>query len=160
MRWSTRDKVGNGDLEIDEQSSTGAVVLIIIDGVRWSENFGDPNHQFIPHLANDLAPLGAINTAFYNDGLTLTVPGHAAFVTGTRQDIPNNGQVRPSAPTIFEYYRAALDAPSSEAVFVHDSFIEPVLIHSTHPNYGPDFGAQMLFTCTRMVVPWPGVLFN
>lgn len=125
---------------------TETVVLIIIDGVRWSETFGDPKHRFIPHLANDLAPLGAINTTFYNDGNTLTVPSHAAIVTGTWQDIPNTGQVHPSAPTIFEYYRAGLAAPASEAVFVHGSFIEAVLTYSTHPDYGPDFGAEMFFS--------------
>ena len=128
------------------QSPAGAVVLIIIDGARWSETFGDPESQFIPHLANDLAPLGAIDTAFYNDGRTLTVPGHAAIVTGTWQDIPNDGTVRPSAPTIFEYYRAAFDAPPSAAVFVHGSFIEPVLTYSTQPDYGPAYGAQMFFS--------------
>lgn len=129
------------------------MVLIIIDGARWSETFGDPDYQSIPHLANDLAPLGAINTAFYNEAMTLSVPGHAAIVTGTWQDIPNSGKVRPSAPTIFEYYRAAFDAPASDAVFVHGSFIEPALTYSTDPNYGENFGAQMFFS-DKPTVPY------
>jgi hypothetical protein len=126
--------------------STKAIVLIIIDGARWTETFGDPNRELIPHLANDLAPLGAISTAFYNDGLTLTVPGHAAIVTGTWQDLPNNGQARPPAPTIFEYYRAATGAAEDDAVFVHGSFIEPVLTYSIHPDYGEKFGARQFFS--------------
>jgi len=81
-------------------------------------------------------------------------------VTGTWQDIPNSGQVRPSAPTIFEYYRAALEVPSSETVFVHGSFIEPVLTYSTHPNYGPNFGAQMLFSNEPMVPYDDGMWVN
>ncbi len=128
------------------QPSTNAVVLIIIDGARWTETFGDPAHEFIPHLANDLAPLGAINTEFYNEASTWSVPAHAAIVTGTWQDIPNNGRVRPTAPTIFEYYRAAIGAPEDDAAFVHGSFIEPVLTYSTHPDYGADFGARMFFS--------------
>jgi hypothetical protein len=121
-------------------------VLIIIDGARWTETFGDPIYELIPHLANDLAPLGAINTAFYNDGSTWTVPGHAAIVTGTWQDLPNNGRVRPTAPTIFEYYRATTGASEDEAVFVHGSFIEPVLTYSSRPDYGANFGAGMFFS--------------
>lgn len=136
------------------QPSTKAVVLIIIDGVRWSETFGDPTHEFIPHLANDLAPLGAINTAFYNDADTLSVPGHAAIVTGTWQDIPNNGEVRPTMPTMFEYYRAATGAAEDDAVFVHGSTIEPVLTYSTHPDYGMAFGARMFFTPDPTTPPY------
>jgi hypothetical protein len=128
------------------QPSTKAVVLIIIDGARWTETFGDSTHTFIPHLANDLAPLGAINTAFYNDASTWSVPAHAAIVTGAWQDIPNTGRVRPTAPTIFEYYRKATGAPEDDAVFVHGSYIEPALIHSTHPDYGAEFGARMFFS--------------
>lgn len=120
--------------------------MIIIDGARWTETFGDPTHELIPHLANDLAPLGAINKAFYNDGITLSVPGHAAIVTGAWQDLPNNGQVRPTAPTIFEYYRLATGATEDDAVFVHGSFIEPVLTYSTHPAYGTEFGARQFFS--------------
>ena len=128
------------------QPSTRVVILIIIDGARWIETFGDRTHEFIPHLANDLAPLGAINTQFYNEASTWSVPAHAAIVTGAWQDIPNTGRVRPTAPTIFEYYRKATGAPADEAVFVHGSYIEPVLTYSTHPDYGADFGARMFFS--------------
>ncbi len=125
---------------------TRAVVVVIIDGARWTETLGDPEAAFVPHLARDLAPMGAINTAFTNDGATVTVPGHAALLTGTWENIPNDGSTRPAMPTIFEYFRQATGAPQTEAVFVHGSFIEPVLTYSTHPDYGPDFGAEMFFS--------------
>lgn len=125
---------------------TKAVILIIIDGARWTETFGDPTRELIPHLATDLAPLGAINTSFYNEAATLSVPGHAAIVTGTWQELPNDGTERPTVPTIFEYFRQATGASEHEAVFVHGSFIEPVLTYSTQPDYGADFGARMLFS--------------
>jgi hypothetical protein len=125
---------------------TKAVVLIIIDGARWSETFGDPSHELIPHLANDLAPLGVINTAFYNDGPTWTVPGHAAIVTGTWQDIANDGRIRPTAPTLFEYYRSVTGVAEDDTIFVHGSFIEPVLTYSAHPAYGAQFGARQFFS--------------
>ena len=125
---------------------TRAVVVIVIDGARWTETLGDPEAAFVPHLARDLAPMGAINTAFTNEGATVSVPGHAALLTGTWQNIPNDGSTRPTMPTIFEYFRQAAGASEAEAVFVHGSFIEPVLTYSTHPEYGPSFGAEMFFS--------------
>jgi hypothetical protein len=126
--------------------TTQAVVLVVIDGARYSETFGDPEAALIPHLAGDLRPLGAINTAFYNDGATVSVPGHAAILTGAWQDLPNDGTVRPTVPTVFEYFRRATGAEAAQAVFVHGSLIEPVLTHSTHAEYGEAYGAQMLFS--------------
>ncbi len=125
---------------------TNAVVLIVIDGARWTETLGDPTAEFVPHLAHDLAPLGAINTSFYNDGQTVTLPGHASMLTGVWQTIPNDGTQRPQAPTIFEYYRQATGASADQAVFVHGSTIEPALTYSSRPGYGADFGARMFFS--------------
>jgi hypothetical protein len=122
------------------------VVVFVIDGARYSETLGDPDAALIPHLRRDLAPLGSTHPSFYNDGATVSVPGHAALLTGTWQDIPNDGSTRPTRPTVFEYYRQATGAGADQAVFVHGSTIEPVLTHSTHPDYGADFGAQMLFS--------------
>jgi hypothetical protein len=122
------------------------VVLIIIDGARWTETLGDLEATFVPHLARDLAPLGARNTGFYNDGQTVSVPGHGSLLTGVWQNIPNDGSTRPTAPTIFEYYREQTGAPEEEAVFVHGSTIEPVLTYSSSPDYGADFGARMFFS--------------
>jgi arylsulfatase A-like enzyme len=125
---------------------TEAVVLVVIDGARWTETLGDPDTAFVPHLAHDLAPLGAVNNAFYTEGATLSVPGHASLLTGVWQAIPNDGTVRPTTPTIFEYFRKATGASVDEAVFVHGSTIEPVLTYSTQPDYGEVFGARMFFS--------------
>ena len=76
----------------------------------------------------------------------MSIPGHAAIVTGAWQAIPNTGEVRPSAPTIFEYYRQTFAAPEDDAVFVHGSHTEPALTYSTDPDYGKDFGARLFFS--------------
>jgi hypothetical protein len=47
----------------------------------------------------------SIITAFYNDGVTQTVPGHASIASGVWQRITNDGRQRPYSPTFFEYLR-------------------------------------------------------
>ena len=57
---------------------TQNVFIIVIDGPRYTETFGDASHQFIPKIWNQLRPLGTLYSRFYNDTVTETVPGHAA----------------------------------------------------------------------------------
>src|SRR5687768_15962743 len=45
---------------------TKNVVVIVVDGPRYSETWGEPSHQYIPFLAQKMAPAGVINTEFYN----------------------------------------------------------------------------------------------
>ena len=57
------------------QYETEHVIVIVMDGPRYSETWGDPSHQNIPRMANDLAPIGVINEQFFSYGETFTVPG-------------------------------------------------------------------------------------
>jgi len=82
---------------------TENVVIAVIDGVRYSEAFGDPAGQYTPNLWQYLVPLGTLYTHFYNNGPTSTVPGHAQILTGVPASLPNSAGFRPSWPTIFEY---------------------------------------------------------
>ncbi|MFB3896292.1 MAG: CehA/McbA family metallohydrolase [bacterium] len=96
-------------LPIELGDSRKNVFIVVIDGARYTETFGDntanQDHGIIPHIWNDLRPLGSINTSFYNLGTTVTNPGHANIATGTWQYINNDGLQRPYNPTFFEYYR-------------------------------------------------------
>ena len=78
------------------------VVILVIDGPRWSETFGEPTKQYIPHLAKELAPQGAVWSDFSNDGPTLTTPGHTAIITGFHQEIENGGRERPAHPSMLQ----------------------------------------------------------
>src|SRR5688572_29209953 len=78
-------------LENPVKYQTKNVVVVVIDGPRYSETWGDEKKQYIPHMARQIAPNGIINTAFYNDGYTYTNSGHAAITTGVRQPINNGG---------------------------------------------------------------------
>ncbi len=85
------------------------VIIVVVDGARYSETFG-AGATYIPHLYNDLKPLGAVYTNFRiaDEGKTETNPGHSSMLTGTWQQIANDGSQRPNKPTVFEYFRKEL----------------------------------------------------
>lgn len=83
---------------------TQYVFVLVIDGPRMSETFGDSTHQNIPNLANVLAPQGVLLKNFRNNGVTHTNPGHAAICTGVYQRLKNNGEELPKNPSMFQYF--------------------------------------------------------
>lgn len=87
---------------------TKHLVILIIDGPRFSETWGDPTHQYIPRMSGTLAPEGIVNESFYNTGFTYTNAGHTAITTGIHQNI-SNGKNReyPKNPSIFQYFLKA-----------------------------------------------------
>lgn len=122
------------------------VVIVVVDGWRYADTFGDLSHEHIPHLWNDLRPLGAWHAAIYNLGQTQTAAGHAAILGGVWQPIANDGTGRPTAPTLFEYYRKATRAPASETALVFNG--DPhgkagQWAYSTAAGYGAAYGAQV-----------------
>jgi predicted AlkP superfamily pyrophosphatase or phosphodiesterase len=81
------------DEPLEPRYLTENVIVIVIDGPRYSETWGDSSHQNIPRLSNQLSKLGVINTQFYNDGPTYTLAGHTSITTGNYQEIDNSGNV-------------------------------------------------------------------
>ena len=105
----TKDKVAPRHYETEN------VIIIVMDGPRYSETWGDVSHQNIPRMANDLAPKGAVNTQFFSYGETFTVPGHTAISTGFYQNIDNGGAELPQNPSIFQLWRASSNAPQNKS---------------------------------------------
>jgi hypothetical protein len=118
------------------------VVIFIIDGPRYSETFGDPSHQYVRGMWNALRPLGTLCSNFRNVGYTLTNPGHASLLSGTWQYIDNQGNTRPTQPTLFEYYREATGASAQDAVLVGGKLKLNALTYSTNADYGAAYGAS------------------
>src|SRR5690606_25597010 len=85
-------------------SSTSKVVIIVIDGPRFTETWGDFSKKHIPYFVNYLAPKGVVYNNFYNDGITNTIPGHAAITTGFYQNLDNSGGQFPEQPSMFQAY--------------------------------------------------------
>lgn len=83
---------------------TENVLVLVMDGPRYSETWGDPTHQNIPYMANEMAPEGIVYTNFRNNGPTYTAAGHTAITTGIYQRIDNGGREFPKNPSMFQYY--------------------------------------------------------
>jgi predicted AlkP superfamily pyrophosphatase or phosphodiesterase len=86
------------DAPIPKNYKAKKVVVIIIDGPRYSETFGDTSHQYIPELYQ-LSKQGVLFTNMYNIGITNTLNGLAAITTGNYGALPNNGTASPIPPT-------------------------------------------------------------
>ena len=79
-------------------------VILVIDGPRYTETYGDSSCTYIPNLCNTLMPQGTFFSNFRNNGPTFTVPGHTALMTGIYQRISNVGAGLPRNPSLFQYY--------------------------------------------------------
>jgi len=93
---------------------TNNVFIVVVDGARYSETWGNMFHQYIPHRSSMLAK-GVMCKNFYNKGITYTNPGHCAIATGNYEYIDASGLQKPSNPSIFQYFLKTYDRPSSEA---------------------------------------------
>jgi len=82
--------------------NTKNVIIVVVDGLRYSEGWGDSTHQYIPYMSRILAKQGVISTRFYNMGYTYTSAGHTNLTTGVYQSIDNSGMEYPKNPSIFQ----------------------------------------------------------
>lgn len=80
------------------------VVIIIMDGARYSETYGDTLNRYTPFLNDTLAKIGTVCTKFYNSGTTYTIAGHTAITTGHNQMISNSGLEFPEKHSIFQQW--------------------------------------------------------
>ncbi len=106
-----------------------AVVVIVIDGLRWEEGIGSDDHEFIPHIWNDLRPLGTLLTNYQIVSPTVTTSSHTAMLTGRISTVPNDGHIRPVFPTFLEYFRDArsdyIESAISEIIKPPAGFLRP-----------------------------------
>ncbi len=124
--------------------STDHVVLVIIDGLRYSEGLGDPSHAQVPHMAS-LAEQGSLISDFQNNGFTYTSRAIPAIWCGAWTDINTfsdptcNGSSNNTTelPTVFEYYRKQLDRPAEDCVYTLKELCPWKA--SLDPNYGMDY---------------------
>src|SRR5258707_6359775 len=117
------------------------VFIIVIDGVRYSESLGGEG-KYMPHLWNDLRPIGTIYTRFRNEGKTLTNPGHSAILTGKWQNIKNDGSDEFSDPTVFELFRKQTGLPEQSCFVIAGKEKLHILTHGTDPSYGKKYAAM------------------
>jgi len=119
------------------------VVIVVLDGARYTETFGDSSHSNIPLIWSQLRPYGTIYTSFWNDGTTWTISGHASILSGNRESLKNDGSEPPHSPTIFEYYRQQTGAPAGTCWVALGKTKLRMLSHSQHIEYGAAYGASV-----------------
>lgn len=97
---------------------TENVLVLIMDGPRYGETWGDTTHKLVPKMANQMAQFGIISTNFRNNGPTYTCSGHTAISTGVYQNVRNDGSELPKHPTMFQYYLKATGKKRSAAYVI------------------------------------------
>ncbi|MFN5293724.1 MAG: alkaline phosphatase family protein [Flavobacteriia bacterium] len=115
--------------------NTKYVYILVIDGPRYSETYGEPSCKYSPILCDSLKHEGTFYADFRNNGPTFTVPGHTAIVTGTYQRISNAGTALPKEPNIFQYFLKATGKDSSAAYVVASKGKLDVLVNTSHKKW-------------------------
>ena len=117
------------------------VIIAVVDGARYTETF-DNGGTHIPHMYDDLRPSGYLYTNFRiaDEGKTETNPGHSTILSGTWQQIANDGSQRPTYPTVFEYIRKEDLNPQSDCYVVTGKAKLDILTYSIFPDYGSLYG--------------------
>lgn len=120
--------------KIESSYSTNKLIVVVIDGPRYSETYGDSTYSNIPyqHL---LQSEGSLCTSFYNMGTTNTVNGHTAICTGVYESIHNGGAETPSFPSFFQYYIQKYKINSDKAWIVCTKDKLEVLANTLMPGY-------------------------
>ena len=90
-------------------------IVLVIDGPRYTETFGDTACTLIPFMGKELVKEGTLFTNFMNNGVTHTTPGHVALTSGVYQSISNSGKHLPKNPSIFQYYLKAKNVDKGDA---------------------------------------------
>ena len=93
---------------------TEHIVVLVIDGPRYTETFGDTSCQYIPRMGKELVKEGVLYTNFRANGPTYTNSGHTAITTGVYQSISNAGKTLPKNPSFFQYYSKEKKADKSK----------------------------------------------
>lgn len=92
-------------------------MIVVIDGPRYSEAWGDSTGHTIP-FQRSLLPFGVVYSNFRNEGPTETTSGHTALLTGVHQNINNAGQQLPQSPSLFQRWLKVSGADSTAAWIV------------------------------------------
>jgi len=134
-------------LHVSESSAAASKKLIVVlfgGGTRSSESIDDPQHQYIPHLWNDLVPRGTLFTNMRVEHKVVHPNSAGSIMTG-HWEWDDIDWSRPVAhPTIFELYRKARRAPDTAAwAFVYASILANTG-ESLAPDYGRDYAANVV----------------
>lgn len=104
-----------GSESIAKTTTSENVIVVVIDGPRYSETWGDPSQQFIPNLFQRLSPKGVVNYKFYNHGDTHTLSGHTNISRGIYEGLENTGRQYPQFPSYLQHWLYQTHSSPSKA---------------------------------------------
>jgi membrane-anchored protein YejM (alkaline phosphatase superfamily) len=110
------------------------VIIVVMDGPRWTETFGDSTMQYIPYM-KALLPQGTWYTNFHTEQYTFTNAGHTAMTTGFYQNINNGGTELPDNPSFFQYWLAASKSSNQKAWVISTKDKLQILADCKDPDY-------------------------
>ncbi|WP_299991643.1 sulfatase-like hydrolase/transferase [uncultured Pontibacter sp.] len=121
-----------------EGLQTENVIIVVIDGIRYSETWGAVP-GIIPNMSTDLLPKGTLCRNFRNDGYTYTNSGHAAITTGVNQPIDNYGDELPANPSLFQQWLKQKGRPATAAWIVSSKDKLDILGNTLRPDWKDKF---------------------
>lgn len=99
--------------EVIVEYQTKNVIVVVVDGPRYMETWGDEQHQFIPYRSSRLSE-AVVCTQMYNEGVTNTMNGHAALLTGNYISIDNSGLQNPDFPSFHQHAQSFFGMPAEK----------------------------------------------
>lgn len=134
-----------------------SVILVIIDGARYSETLGDPQGTYVPRM-NALQQDGVVVDNFINDGVTSTSRAIPAIWTGSwrePRDTVYNGKTTQYTltPSVWEYYRKATGQAATQALYIL-KYLSSLWLPSFLPDYGPSYWPQMVSKGSNDIAVW------
>lgn len=120
------------------------VVVTFGGGARDEETFMPDGQENIPNLINHLLPRATFFSQVINRGILGHYVATASLATGTYESFNNFADVRPSNPTVFEYYRRDRKRPATDAWVIAPSNGFRRIGESGHRLYGNGSGAGVI----------------
>ncbi|MCP4580938.1 MAG: hypothetical protein GY839_04930 [candidate division Zixibacteria bacterium] len=122
---------------------TEYVVVVLLDGIRYTESLGDPSGTYCP-LLTDLTSEGVVHDSAFNDVITNTRNAVPATWMGRFYSLQDTSYLGNDVqfcryPTFWEYARVGLSLPASKAVYVTPDYGTSTWLPSFYPGYGPDY---------------------
>jgi hypothetical protein len=121
---------------------TKNVIIVSMDGVRYSETFGDRTRELIPNVAK-LEKEGTLFAQCFNTGVTITRQGHSTIATGTWQDVPLGGP-RQTMPAVGEYARNELGWGPKDCWVIFGKGMYSYAHYSSFPTYGEKYAPSFV----------------
>lgn len=115
--------------------------IIVMNGVRYEDAYGDKNKLYIDNIWTKLRPLGTIFTKFDNPELTVPIPAQMSLLTGVWHVLENplNDSIHPAFPTLFEYWNRVYKKDNNTCYFASNLAGFENLSYSEHNEYGKNY---------------------